>query len=86
MGEVSPSEATASSLPSVESSRKDPQYFRNELMKMRNDPRQNPNHGRSMEDQEFWNEVGPKASSNVAWICCFEDFEAWQSSDCHMFP
>lgn len=37
--------------------RKDPQYFRNELMKMRNDPRNNPNHGRSMEDQEFWNEV-----------------------------
>ncbi|CAK9074230.1 unnamed protein product [Durusdinium trenchii] len=36
---------------------KDPQYFRNELMKMRNDPRQNPNHGRSMEDQEFWNEA-----------------------------
>eukprot|EP00913_Durusdinium_trenchii_P031484 g29477.t1 len=35
----------------------DPQYFRNELMKMRNDPRQNPNHGRSMEDQEFWNEA-----------------------------
>jgi hypothetical protein len=26
-------------------------------MKMRNDPRNNPNHGRSMEDQEFWNEV-----------------------------
>ena len=37
--------------------RKDPQYFRNELMKMRNDPRNNPNHGRSMEDQEFWNEA-----------------------------
>lgn len=36
---------------------KDPQYFRNELMKMRNDPRKNPNHGRSMEDQEFWNEA-----------------------------
>ena len=36
---------------------KDPQYFRNELMKMKNDPRTNPNHGRSMEDQEFWNEA-----------------------------
>lgn len=24
---------------------------------MRNDPRENPNHGRSMEDQEFWNEA-----------------------------
>ena len=26
-------------------------------MKMKNDPRTNPNHGRSMEDQEFWNEA-----------------------------
>eukprot|EP00931_Biecheleriopsis_adriatica_P061479 TRINITY_DN36969_c0_g1_i1.p1 TRINITY_DN36969_c0_g1~~TRINITY_DN36969_c0_g1_i1.p1 ORF type:complete len:659 (-),score=174.06 TRINITY_DN36969_c0_g1_i1:43-2019(-) len=36
---------------------KDPNYFRQELERVRNDPRQNPNHGRSMEDQEFWNEA-----------------------------
>ncbi|CAE8710651.1 unnamed protein product [Polarella glacialis] len=34
---------------------KDPDYFRKELLRMRNDPRHNPNIGKSMEDQEFWN-------------------------------
>ena len=63
--------------------RKDPQYFRNELMKMRNDPRNNPNHGRSMEDQEFWNEARFRtlhrhAVWNVFW--CFlraTSFRGW---------
>ena len=48
--------------------RKDPQYFRNELVKMKNDPRSNPNHGRSMEDQEFWNEARPEVK-NVNFFC-----------------
>lgn len=35
---------------------KDPSYFREELRKM-SDPRYNRNFGRSIEDQEFWNEA-----------------------------
>lgn len=36
---------------------KDPEYFKKELQRMREDPRNNANRGRSMEDQEFWNEA-----------------------------
>ncbi|CAJ1431207.1 unnamed protein product [Effrenium voratum] len=44
---------------------KDPTYFRAELQEIRNDPRKNPNHGRSLEDQEFWNEAARQPWAKV---------------------